>query len=108
MKKELIIDLSWINTSLSGGGYHSVVNIINSITNNKNILSIYDIKLIIRKNFLKKKIKKKLKIIELPDFYFINFLIRWFVLFFYQIIKKYKFIFVQTYIVLYLNLTLKQ
>ena len=88
MKKELIIDLSWINTNLSGGGYHSVINIINSITNNKNILSIYDIKLITRKNLLKNKIKKKLKIVELPDFYFINFLIRWFILFFLSNSKK--------------------
>ena len=88
MKKELVIDISWINTRFSGGGYHSVLNIINSVLTNKNILSAYDIKIITRKNFFKKKIKKKIKIIELPNFYFLNFLIRWFILFFLSNDKK--------------------
>ena len=84
MKKQIFIDLSWINIKHSGGGYHSVQNILNSILNNKNITSIYDIIIITRKKFLKKNYPKKIKIIELPNFYFFNFLIRWFLLFFFS------------------------
>lgn len=88
MKKQLFIDLSWINIKHSGGAYHSVQNIINSILNNKKILEIYDIVIIARKKFLKKKYSKKIKIIELPSFYFFNFFIRWFILFFLSNNKK--------------------
>jgi glycosyltransferase involved in cell wall biosynthesis len=88
LKKELLIDLSWINTKLSGGGYHSVQNIINCILNNNKISSIYDITIILRKKSIKNHFSKKIRIIELPNFYFLNFLLRWFILFIFSKNKK--------------------
>lgn len=82
LKKELLIDLSWISTKSSGGGYHSVQNIVDSILKNKYFLSKYNFKIITRKNIFKKKFSKKVQMIELPNLYFLNFLIRWFILFF--------------------------
>ena len=88
MKKDLIIDLSWINTTLSGGGYHSVKNILSCILSNHNIISNYDITIIMRGNFKIKSLKKKIKYIKIPNIYYLNFILRWFILFFLSNKKK--------------------
>ena len=98
MKKELLIDLSWINTKFSGGGYHSVQNIVDSILKNKTFLSKYNFKIILRKNVFKKKFSKKVQIIELPNLYLLNFLIRWFILFFLSNQKNKTSLFLPEYI----------
>lgn len=88
MNKELVIDLSWINTKLSGGGYYSVQNILNCILSNNRIVKKYSIILITREEVIDKNLTKKVKYVKLPNVYFLNFIIRWFILFFLSNSKK--------------------
>ena len=79
-KSELLIDISWLDNTLSFGGHQSSENIINSILLNHKFKK-ENITILINKN-----IKKKLKLISkykykvLPSNKYINFFFR---LFFY-------------------------
>ena len=82
-KKELIIDLSWVNPKNSGGGYYASKNIIDCILKNKNIFNLFEITIIARKEYLiYNKFSNKVKQIKLTNNYILNFLIRFFILIF--------------------------
>ena len=81
VKKNLYIDISWIDDHLSGGGRFSVENILKSIILNKkfkkfNIIFILNNNILAKYHFL-----KNYKKIFLTEKKYINFIIRWFILF---------------------------
>tara|TARA_B100001109_G_scaffold252389_1_gene248247 strand:+ start:359 stop:1411 length:1053 start_codon:yes stop_codon:yes gene_type:complete len=81
VKKNLFIDISWIDDRLSGGGRFSIENVLKSIISNKKFNEL-NIIFILNKNILKKfgflKIYKK---IYLTENKYLNFVIRFFILF---------------------------
>ena len=82
VKKNLFIDISWIDDRLSGGGRFSIENILRSIIINKKF-DKFNIIFVLNKNILKKfKFLNKYKKIILTDQKYLNFIIRWFILFF--------------------------
>lgn len=83
LKKKIYIDLSWISVKYSGGGNQAATNVLESIINNKKIIKNFNITIIARSNFFKKKkFPKYIDKIILPNYYLFNFIIRWFILLF--------------------------
>ena len=77
VKKNLYIDISWIDDRLSGGARFSIENIIKSIIQNRKF-SKFNIIFILNKKILKKYIfLKKYQKIFLTEKKYINFFIRW-------------------------------
>ena len=67
----------------SGGGNQAAKNILECIIKNKKIARNFNIYIIARSNYFKKiKLPKNIKKIILPNFYYFNFIIRWFLLIF--------------------------
>ena len=67
----------------SGGGNQAAKNILDCIIKNKKIINNFEIYIIARYNFFKNhKLPKNIKKIYIPNIYYLNFLIRWFLLIF--------------------------
>ena len=82
VKRNLFIDISWIDDRFSGGARFSVENILRAIILNKkfknfNIIFILNNKILEKYKFVKKYKKKYLK-----NKKYLNFFLRWFLLFF--------------------------
>ena len=97
VKRNLFIDISWIDDRFSGGARFSVENILRAIILNKKFKNFNIIFILNNKILEKYKFVKKYKKIYLTNKKYLNFFLRWFLLFFY--IRKIitKFIFVQIF-----------
>jgi|TARA_B110000037_G_scaffold157766_1_gene178033 hypothetical protein len=90
-KKELFIDLSWVNPKHSGGGHYASKNIIDCILKNKKLYEKFDTTIIARKNYFKENnFPNKINKIAITNLYFFNFFIRFFILFFLNNNKSYQ------------------
>ena len=82
VKRNLFIDISWIDDRFSGGARFSVENILRAIILNKKFKNFNIIFILNNKILEKYKFVKKYKKIYLTNKKYLNFL-RWFLLFFY-------------------------
>ncbi len=83
MKKQIYIDLSWIMSKHSGGGNQAAKNILDCIIKNNKIIKNFEIYIIARYNFFENlKLPINIKKIYIPNIYYLNFVIRWFLLIF--------------------------
>lgn len=67
----------------SGGGNQAAKNILDCIIKNNKLINNFEIHIIARRNFFEKiKLPKNIKKIHIPNVYYLNFVIRWFLLIF--------------------------
>jgi hypothetical protein len=67
----------------SGGGNQAAKNILDCIIRNNKLIKNFEIHIIARSNFFEKnKLPRNIKKIHIPDLYYLNFVIRWFLLIF--------------------------
>ncbi len=67
----------------SGGGNQAAKNILDCIIRNNKLIKNFEIHIIARRNFFEKiKLPRNIKKIHIPNVYYLNFVIRWFLLIF--------------------------
>ena len=82
VKRNLFIDISWIDDRFSGGARFSVENILRAIILNKKFKNFNIIFILNNKILEKYKFVKNYKKIYLTNKKYLNFFLRWFLLFF--------------------------
>ena len=82
VKRNLFVDISWIDDSFSGGARFSVENILRAIISNKKFNNFNIIFILNNKILEKYKFIKNYEKIFLTNQKYLNFILRWFLLFF--------------------------